>query len=160
MSNISIYHVNPDIIHGSTLTNFELQLSCIPYVMNSMLIGGPSNTYSLCSMHTWLHVLSIPCVPGYSYVGFHACRVLYVMNSCVSGSSYVGFHVYQVPCLPGSMLARFHAYQVPCLPGSMLTRFTQGSTHTGLHLLPALVHRSLVCRVPSMPGSICSQFLC
>ena len=74
-----------------------------------------------------------------------------VMNSMYAGFSCVEFHVRRAPCLPGSTLARFHAYRVPV---------TLGSTHTGLHLLPVLVHRSLVCRVPSMPGSICSQLLC
>ena len=65
----------------------------------------------------------------------HTHCVPCVMNSICAGFSCAGFHAYQVLFVMNS-----RAYRVPV---------TLGSTHTGLHLLPILVHRSLVCRVPS-----------
>ena len=129
--------------------------------MNSMLIGGPSNTYSLCSMHIWLHVLSIPYVQGSRLPGsicygfscasfsrheFHMSRVLVCQSPFVMNSMLTGLHVRRVPSMPGSMLTGFYALCILCMPRSCV----MSSMHAGFH----------ACRAPCMPGSMHAGFLC
>ena len=111
----------------------------------------------------------VPCLPGSSYVGFHAYRAPFVTGSCtqvsrVSGSKHVGFHLLPVLVLRvlpvmNSNHAGFHSCRTPttpapCRPGSMFYEFlcvlflcVVNSMHAG-----SMFYEFHACWVPCMLG--------